>query len=173
MKKLPALFLVLILLFSTCFAEGLDYSSMTDAQLHDIVDAARNELAKRELTTAGNTVLLDQDGVQVYLTGDYTITGSSKYLVLDVVVINDSDKNISVSIDSDCSINGWAVSTMGCGETPAGKKKRAELSFKLSDAGISTYEEIEDIEMTLYLYDMDKWETVSRTETITLHPNAK
>ena len=44
MKKILTVVLALLLLCSSCLAEGLDYASMTDTQLHDIVDAARNEL---------------------------------------------------------------------------------------------------------------------------------
>ena len=47
MKKFLTVLLALLLLCGSCLAEGLDYASMTDAQLHDIVDAARNELTKR------------------------------------------------------------------------------------------------------------------------------
>ena len=57
MKKFLTVLLALLLLCGSCLAEGLDYASMTDAQLHDIVDAARNELTKRELVAAEKTVL--------------------------------------------------------------------------------------------------------------------
>lgn len=53
MKKVLAAFLALLLLCGSCLAEGLDYASMTDAQLHDIVNAARNELTRRELVAEG------------------------------------------------------------------------------------------------------------------------
>ena len=62
MKKFLTVLLALLLLCGSCLAEGLDYASMTDAQLHDIVDAARNELTKRELVAEGKTLLFEQDG---------------------------------------------------------------------------------------------------------------
>lgn len=49
MKKFLTVLLALLLLCGSCLAEGLDYASMTDAQLHDIVDAARNELTNGSL----------------------------------------------------------------------------------------------------------------------------
>ena len=63
MKKFLTVLLALLRLCGSCLAEGLDYASMTDAQLHDIVDAARNELTKRELVAEGKTLLFEQDGV--------------------------------------------------------------------------------------------------------------
>ena len=59
MKKFLTVLLALLLLCGSCLAEGLNYASMTDAQLHDIVDAARNELTKRELVAAEKTVLFE------------------------------------------------------------------------------------------------------------------
>lgn len=49
MKKFLTVLLALLLLCGSCLAEGLNYASMTDAQLHDIVDAARNELTNGSL----------------------------------------------------------------------------------------------------------------------------
>lgn len=93
MKKI-ALLLLLSLALSTACAEGLDFSSMDDAQLHTIIDSARNELAMRELVMSENVVLFEQDGVSVYLTGEYeTMEYDSEnlYMLLKAVIINDSN----------------------------------------------------------------------------------
>lgn len=172
MKKLFALILAMLMLCGFCLAESADYSSMTDEQLHAVVDAARNELAKRELVAAENLVLIDQDGVQMYMTGKYKVWGNDNvYLTLEVVVVNDSARIVSVSFDN-ASVNGWETFSTGVGETSPGKKQKGTLEFRISDADIKTYEEVQDIELNMYLYDMAEWETISKVDTYTLHLNA-
>lgn len=172
MKKALAVFVALLLICGTCFAEGLDYASMTDAQLHDIVNAARNELTKRELIAAQNTVLCEQDGVQVYLNGKYQLWKSDEnvFIELGVIVINDSDKSISINI-KECSINGWTTFAMGVSETPAGKKQKGTITIRISDADISTFEEIDDLEIAFQLYNMSEWKIVSNTDVVTVSFN--
>ncbi len=49
-------------------------------------------------------------------------------------------------------------------ETPtsiaAGKKKKGELLFVITDTGASTYEELEDAEFTLAIYDEYSFEDI-------------
>ena len=173
MKKTLSFFIaLLVLLTCTAFAEAaLDYTAMTDEQLHQIIDEARNELTKREMVAAENLVLFEQDGVTVYLTGAYEPWGSDNvYLDLEAVVINDSDKTVSILIDA-CSINGWDVYSSGVSDTSAGKKQKGQLEFLLTDAGISTYEEIEEVEIDFTIYDSDNWETISTAEDIIVNFN--
>ncbi len=174
MKRFLSVLLLLIVVFSTCHAEGLDYSSLSTEELHQIINSARNELTVRELNAAENTVLLDQNDVKVYLTGKYEIWGDKAddymYLDLEVVVVNDSDYLLSVIVDSAC-VNGWEVYTSGISDTSPGKKQRGSLEFKISDGEAYTYEEVEEIEMNILLYDSEEWETIAELDTITLHIN--
>ena len=168
MKKL-ALILVMLLVFASACAEGLDFASMDDATLHSIVDSARNELTKRELNAGENTVLFEQEGVTVYLTGEYeTEEYDTVYLSLNAVIVNDSDKTVWISTDS-LSVNGWDVYSYGLPDTTAGKKQKCELEFCISDAEISSYDELEEIEVVFSLVDSDTYETFSTTEPIVLH----
>ena len=48
MRKLIALLVTIIMLFS-CSALAEDYSSMTDDDLHSMLNSIRNELLKRDL----------------------------------------------------------------------------------------------------------------------------
>ena len=173
MKKIITLILAAILLIScTAMAEtAIDFTTLTDEQLHELVDGARNELTKRELNMSADLVLIEQDGVTVYLTGEYELWGSDNvYIDFEVVVVNDSDKTVSILVDS-ASINGWDVYGSGVSDTSAGKKQKGTLEFLLTDADISTYEEIEDIELTLTIYDSDEWETINDVEGITIQFN--
>ena len=173
MKKFITLMLICILLLGcTAIAESaVDFTAMTDDQLHQIIDGARNELTKRELNMSADLVLIEQDGVTVYLTGEYELWGSDNvYIDFEVVVVNDSDKTVSILVDA-ASINGWDVYGSGVSDTSAGKKQKGTLEFLLTDADISTYEEIEDIELTLTIYDSDEWETISDVEGISIQFN--
>lgn len=177
MKKLFAVLMVLMLVFGmTAFAEEFDFASMDDAALQELIDGARNELEKRGQaqggqTVAENTVLFEQNGVTVYLTGDHEVWGSdSYYLDLGVVLVNDSEKTVSVLIDT-AYVNGWEVYGGGITDTGAGKKQQAVLDFCISDANISTYEEVEEIEMNFIIIDSDTYDTIAELEPVIIHCN--
>ncbi len=173
MKKVLAFLMAVLFACSLCsaVAEGMDFAAMSDDELHALVDGARNELAKRELVAAEDTVLLEQDGVTVYLTGEHEIDYGGN-LKLQVVVVNDSDKAVDVYMDS-ASVNGWDVFNIGVGDTSAGKKQKGTFTFGLEDADISTYEEVEEIEMELYLFDSDAFERIGETIPVVLHFNVE
>lgn len=168
MKKL-AWILIAILLFGCGVAEGLDFASMSDDQLQAVIDGASAELAKRTPVQENEDVLIDQNGVKVYLTGNHEVWGYEEdwYLDLEAVVENNSDKTISILLDS-ASVNGWNVFSMGISDTQAGKKQKGVLDFYFSQAGIKTFEEVEEIEMVFTIYDSDNWNTVATTEPITI-----
>lgn len=175
MKRIIAFLLAALLmcLFCAAGAEGTDFAVMSDDELHALVDGARNELAKRELTAAEGTVLFEQEGVTVYLTGEHEV--KSGYLDLEAVVVNDRDCTVAIAVNS-ASINGWNVFSGGIGETSPGKKQKGMLSFSLEDASLSSFEEIEEIEeieLSIDLIDEDTYESIAETsEPITLHFNA-
>ena len=171
MRKFLAILFAALLLCGSCLAEGLDYASMTDDQLHAIVDAARNELAKRELVAEGDTLLFEKDGVSVYLTSDFEANSYGR-MRAKVVIINDSDKNMGVGIDSLC-VNGWELTTLGFSTVSAGKKSKDELYFDGEDAEITSVEEIETIEITFHTYDGDTYQTISKIDPVTLHFNVQ
>lgn len=175
-KKLIGLLVVLMVLCSTCSAEGLDYAAMSSEQLHVVIDAARNELAKRELTLAENTVLFEQDGVTVYLTSgfkaDAIATDTMHFMRAGVVVVNDSERNINVAIDS-MAVNGWDVNSVGFSKIAAGKKQKDELTFNAADTDITTVEEIETVEITFRLSDADTYMFFADVAPITLHYNGQ
>lgn len=170
MKKIFACLLAALLLISitTTIAEEMDFASMSDDELHALVDGARNELAKRELSAAEDTVILEQDGVNVYLTGNKEIQDYSNELQIEAVVVNDTNKNISVIIDS-ASVNGWNVFGSGISTTTAGKKQKGSFWLYLDGADVSALEEVEDVELSLYLYDDDSYETIGDKLTVELH----
>lgn len=175
MKKLFSVLMVLVLIFSTAaLAEGIDFASMNDAALHAMIDGARNELAKRELIATENTVLFEQDGVQVYLTGENEVWGSDGYYALNlgVVLINESDSSVFVTANA-AYVNGWEVYGGGITDTAAGKKQRAAIDFTISEAGISTIEEIEELEIEFWVCDSESYMAIAELEPVTIHFNAQ
>lgn len=175
MKKIFSILLAIVLTLCSCVAIAADYSSMTVEDLSHEYNAIRNELLKRGLVAEGKTPLFEQNGVSVYLTGKYEIAknwSDQIILKLEAVVINDYKTVINVMPEnSNASINGWDVSCDGITSTNPGKKQKGYFELCLSDADISTYEEIEEIEFQFYLYDFDNWETVSHVAPVTVYFN--
>ena len=174
MKKAFVILLVAIMLLSIpveVFAEMPDFAAMSEEEIHELIDLARNELKKRELNFEEKMILFEQDGVTVYLTGYYNCYGSDNvYLELYAVAINDSDHDISVSFDS-ATINGWDVYNSGIYEVTAHHKKKGDFEFCLTDADITSFEEVEEIIFNLYLYDSAEWERISTLDTIIVNFN--
>ena len=167
MKNMLSLILVLVLvLCAVGSAAETTYAAMSTEQLHTAASAIRNELLKRDLVAAENVVLVDQDGVQVYMTGNNEIDWIGAFAI-EVVVVNNSTKKISI-LSEIASINGWTVYMSGVTETGPGKKQKGTLSFDLDAAGISSIEEIEEVEIELIIYDSDAWESVSKTPSIVI-----
>lgn len=172
MKKLISILAALVLLGGIAVSESIDYASLTDDQLHEIINLARNELAKRELIAQEKTVLFEQDGVQLYLTGKYRVSSKADYMYLEAVVVNDSDLSVGVALDSyKASVNGWDVWGDGISGTKPGKKQKGEITIKIADAEISTYEELEEIEFVFKLFNGETYKTISLTDPITVHFN--
>ena len=170
MKKILALVMVLVCVFCWSFAcaEGLDFASMSDEQLQAIIDGATEELANRKGSNVADGVLIDQDGVKLYLTGKHEVWGyDSHYLSLEAVVENNMDCGISIDFES-VSINGWEVYGSGIFDTGSGKKQKAEIDLLLSDAEISTYEEIEEIEFVFKMFDSDTFKTIKKFDPVVL-----
>lgn len=166
MKKLALILALLMLLSIPCsaFAEAPDVSAMTSEELQGLIDAARNELLSRELADGENIVLVDQDGVQVYLTGDYEIEAySSTYLYMTAVVINNTDHMVGFYAKI-ATINGWDVDFTGTVDVSPGSKKKAKLEWRISDADISTFEEIEEMKLSLQVYDSSTYDEICDTE---------
>ncbi len=166
MKKFISILLALILLGGLAMAEGIDYASMTDAELHAVLDGVRNELAKRDLKAGDKVLLFEQNGVSVYLTGEYHVDSwgeGKQVLQLEAIVVNESESKISVYIDT-VSVNGWEVYGGCIIDINPGKKKKGDFEIRLYDADITSYEEIEDIEFTFDISDADAYKTIFRLE---------
>ena len=172
MKKLLAVALVLCLLVPCAVAEDFDFASYDSETLHRIVDLARNELINRELKVQSNLLIFDYENVQVYLTGKCWLRNSSKgeiYMDLEVIGINNRNEEITVEFDK-CFINGWQLtSPTDLYAISAGKKKKDTIIVTISDANISTTDEIEDMEMVISIYSVKPSNTIFTAPSKTVH----
>ena len=175
MKRFLALLFVCILAFSVSLATASDYSSLSDEELRSQYEAIRNELFSRGLRAEKKTVILEQAGVQIYISGSPTITktwNDKHYLIIPIVIVNDSGKSIAI-IPEEASINGWkADADLSDRNVPLGKKAKAELQFQLDDTDVETVEDFEEFELWFKVYDNDDWfgdKVIDHTNTITVY----
>ncbi len=165
MKRFLSVLFVIMLITGISYAE--DYSSKTDDELYAIQDAVRNELTKREMTTEGNILIFEHEGVSVYLTGEYSYDYRDA-LNLDAIIINDSDKEFSFY--TELSVNGWDVYSNSAGiEAHPHKKNKDDININISDAGIKTYEEIEEMDFRISFWFNDDAGNHYKAEPFTLH----
>lgn len=175
MKKLFVTLAVICLLAGTAAAESMDYTAMTNEELHQIINLARNELTRRELAAGSKILLFEQDGVSLYLTGGYEIQewGTGKHVLkLEGIVINDSDQMIDVRIDT-VTVNGWEVYGGIIQKVDAGKKKKDTFEIRLYDGDIHSYEEIEDIEFNFRVTASADYKKLFTVENVTVYFNQK
>ncbi|MDO5327129.1 MAG: hypothetical protein Q4G00_10475 [Clostridia bacterium] len=150
-------------------------SSLSDKQLKEQFNAIRTELANRGLTTEKSTVILDQNGVKLYISDAPTITKSwdnKYYLNIPMVIINDSGKSIAV-VPEEGSVNGWkAECDLSDRNVPIGKKSKVNLQFLLDDTDVEKIEDFEDFELWFKVYDNDDWfgkKVIEKSKIITVY----
>ncbi len=163
MKRVLAILCSLMLISSFAWAE--DYSAMTTEELHTAIDLMRNELLKRDLVIGEKLLLFEEGGVSLYLTGKYEVSKNG-ILDLETLLINDNNEKVEVFADDNtASINGWDVACHPSIDANPGKKSKGRFQIWLVGAEISTYEEIEELELRLH-YRIGK--ECTRFEPITL-----
>lgn len=175
MKRFITICLAILLTLASvaAIAEGIDVSTMTDEELHAIINAARNELTKRELVAAGDLVVVDQDDVQIYMTGNNEMKAfddGGVWLYIEFVVVNNTDTTVNPFVGKSI-VNGWDVHGDGMGKTSAGSRQKVTMRMRVSDGEVSSMEDIEEIVVSFELYDSDNSEMISKTEPVTIHFN--
>lgn len=158
MRRLFAAFLAVLFCLgsSIAFADGIDFSSMTEQELLDVIDMARLELTKYQAYATDGTVLYEDEHIKITLNGDLEMEYAS--LVMHVIIENYSDKNLIISFDH-ASCNGWDIYE-ATASVNAQKKARCDVSFY--DAGeaadLTGPEDVEDISCQIRYFDEDDWE---------------
>ena len=170
MRKVLSILICIILLPYTIATANTDYTTMTDDELKQVVSLVRNELVKRSLVNDDKVIVFDQDNVSMYLTGGYKEWNyKDKYYVdIEMVIINNTDHKVTF-IAQQSSVNGWDTESSTPGPVSAGKKKKDRMVFSLSDAEITSYKEIEDIDVKFRVCDADTYDNLYITDLITIH----
>lgn len=159
MKKILVLFVALMMMVMPAMADQPDYVNMKDDELQTIVDSARNELVKRQLEEDGKILLFEQDGISVYLTGEYE-TDWMGYILIKAIVINNTDKKYDIHPeDTTISVNGWDAAALTDLKAKPGQKKKGSIAFRPEDADIKTSDEIQDMVFYFSLrFEGGKWQ---------------
>lgn len=109
----------------------------------------------------------DGNGVRIVVKGlseNDSIFGPGIILYLE----NSGNKGVTVQT-RDVSINGFMVSPMFSCDLPAGKHAINAITFMSSDLESNSIEKISDVELSFHVFDMESWDTIVDTDTVTIH----
>lgn len=155
MKKILALILVLVLVPVFALAD-FDCSGMTDQELQEALSAISAELMSRHKSAPEGILIFEWEGVRVYQKGDAYISGDTLYI--PVAVYNEMDHEMVISaVDSVC--NGWDVYSGNC-RASGNAKNKDDITFKVSDADMTSIDQIEGLRFKWQVYDFSVYEVL-------------
>lgn len=174
MKKIVTIILTFMLITNISMAFAADYSSMTDEQLKEAYSVIRNELLVRGFKAENKKVIVDQNGIQIYINGDIKLEKKYSWdttfsLYIPIVFINNSSV-VTNMIVKYASVNGWKTdSSDDIGSVPAGKKAKGNLIFELTDTDVEKLSDFADVEFSVNVYNDNTWKDLFTTEPITIY----
>lgn len=149
----------------------IDYSSLDDAKLEEIVHSAQKVLASRAVASDNGVLLCDTDGVEVYLMRKLGTANGGALVVIELAVLNGSDHEVKLC-GKPIIINGWDIDGYyGNTTVGAGQNKRIDIDFNPNDAMIESYADVTSIEMGISFRDPENaWgsEELARTDPVTV-----
>lgn len=156
-----------------------DYRLDTEITTSQTTESDTQEHSEPEKASIGKEItLVDQDGVKVTLTGTYEIKkdyfGDGSIIFFDSVVENNTNTVISLGKKA-AIVNGWNTDLYANGsKMVAGTKSRETMGFDLSVAGIHTIDEIDSLQVNLYVLDVSDYRELFSTGLIDipLHSNS-
>ncbi len=125
--------------------------------------------APQDGVTVEEQVLMEQDGIKVTLTG----IDAEGFMgpELKILAENDSDKPVIIQT-ADASINGiMANPSISCNIEP-GKKANDSITFSASALEAACISTIKDVEIKLLVLDPDTFQTIYKTDAITVSTSA-
>lgn len=170
MRKVFGIVLAMLLLCSSAFATGEDYSSMSVPELQEVINAARNTLLTKTAQADGKLFIMEEDnGLQIYLTGKGEENWLGTY-ELEIVVINNGNNAVSIAFDN-IVVNGWETNTFGesVQDVGAGKKKKDAFPIIFEDTDISSISEVEEVEISFHTFDPSSYKTISEFGPYTIY----
>ena len=153
MKKILALILVLVLVPVFALAD-LNYSSMTERELKDMIAACAAELRARNYDADVNgSVFVDEGGARIYQTGPAYISDSGR-LEIPVIVFNDLDVSANFSFKN-ATVNDFSVQGYSYYSVPPHAKAICELDFSSDDIGLKSIDEVFSLRFSWVIYSPD------------------
>ncbi len=163
MKKILSLICVVILLLSSAVASAeFDFHSMSNTELEALIEQAQAELDNRDGVQEENSpVFYDANGIKMYLSGEYKVQwapmAKADILYLEYIIENNSTHELDIR-SMDAYVNGWDIDGISFyAEPKPGKKGKDYMAIKLTPAGISTFEEIKEVEFILEIFYDGRW----------------
>lgn len=142
--------------------------------------AVAEETEDKYVVDGEETVLIDRDDFRLYLTGEYesndNVNGVSGNFMshLSCVVENKGDEEIS-SISYSGVINGWSLGSShvmsGTNGVRPGTKAKTDIWFTSEDTEVTSYEDLETMELTFEVKDED-YDTMFEVSTGVVHFHA-
>ena len=142
--------------------------------------AVAEETEDKYVVDGEETVLIDRDDFRLYLTGEYesndNVNGVSGNFMshLSCVVENKGDEEIS-SISYSGVINGWSLGSShvmsGTNGVRPGTKAKTDIWFTTEDTEVTSYEDLETMELTFEVKDED-YDTMFEVSTGVVHFHA-
>ena len=86
---------------------------------------------------------------------------------LIVYINNASNQNITVQVRN-VSVNDYMIDSVFSCDVVAGKHAIDSISFMSSDLEANEIEEIEDIDLSFHVFDMDSWDTIIDTDMVSI-----
>ena len=171
MKRWLANLLLLIftaLVILPSFGEqAIDYSTLSDEALMQIIRDARIEWTRRELRNSDEYIVaLDSQGVQLVFLGTYGYLSpyQKKAVYLDYIATNANDFPVMFTLEN-TELNGWGgIPFTGFSTADPNSKTRNSVGFYLENASVTELSELEDLTFTLNCLNRDTLETIDSVE---------
>lgn len=110
-------------------------------------------------------LLYDENGVKIIAKGltEDQLFGPG----IRVYVENTGTENITVQT-RDVSVNGFMMDPLFSCDVVSGKRAVSEITFMTSELEENGITDIEEVELSFYIFDMEEWEEVAETDAISI-----
>ncbi len=129
-----------------------------------VLNTSVAESYTQEVDESGQLVY-DEGGIKIITKSlnEDSIFGPS----VRIYVENNSNQNITVQA-RDVSVNDFMINPVFSADVLNGKRALSDLSFFGSELEDNNIEKIEKVELSFHIFDMDSWDGIVDTDTITL-----
>ena len=110
-------------------------------------------------------LIYSSNNIDVKLTG-YDPDGFWGF-TLDFLIINGSSRNVYL-VAENVSVNDYMIDPVWYEEIVAGKKGKSDMNFFDADLEQNKITKVEKIEFNLRICDVDTWDVIAESDTITL-----